>query len=143
VDTTLELGKFDADAYLSQCASRTVLNAIADKWTCLLVAALRHGPVRFGVLRRTLEGISQKSLTQALRTMERDGIVIRTPYPTIPPRVDYELSELGHSVVTLMAGIKRWSEEHVTEILAARERYDERATQEPQPLMVGPTSVKQ
>ncbi|MGH3764650.1 MAG: winged helix-turn-helix transcriptional regulator [Pseudonocardiaceae bacterium] len=138
MDTTLELGKLDADAYLSQCASRTVLSAIADKWTCLLVAALRDGPIRFGVLRRTLDGITQKSLTQALRAMERDGIVIRTLYPTIPPRVEYELSELGHSVVTLMAGIKRWSEEHVNEILAARERYDERATQQPQPVQAWP-----
>ncbi len=134
MDTILELGEFNADAYLSQCASRTVLNAIADKWTCLLVATLQNGPARFGVLRRRLEGITQKSLTQALRAMERDGMVVRTVYPTIPPRVEYELSELGQSVVTLMAGIKRWSEEHVDEILAARDRYDELATQEIQPV---------
>lgn len=134
MDTTGPLGGMSADAYLRQCASRTVLTALADKWTCLLVDALQAGPVRFGGLRRKLDGITQKSLTQALRTMERNGIVIRTLYPSIPPRVDYELSPLGDSVVTLMAGIKHWSEEHVEEIVAARERYDTRAAQELQPI---------
>lgn len=74
-----------------------MLDAIANKWTCLVVDALQRGPVRFGVLRRRLDGITQKSLTQTLRTMERDGMVIRTQYPTIPPHVDYELSALGRS----------------------------------------------
>ena len=137
MDTTFELDGLSADAFLSQCASRTVLNALADKWTCLLVDALKSGPVRFGGLRRKLDGITQKSLTPSLRTMERDGIVVRTVYPTIPPRVDYELSELGQSVITLMAGIKLWSETHVTEILAARDRYDERAGDEPLPVQFG------
>ncbi len=122
------------DAYLSDCASRTVLTAVANKWTCLLVSALRDGPVRFGVLRRRLDGITQKSLTQSLRQLERDGIVLRTVYPTIPPRVEYSLSDLGCSVITLMDGIKHWSEIHVTEILAARDRYDERAEEAPKPV---------
>lgn len=134
MDTTLELGGLSADAFLKSCASRTVLNALADKWTCLVVAALRNGPVRFGALRRRLDGISQKSLTQTLRTMERDGIVIRTHYPTIPPRVEYELSPLGDSVVTLMSGIKHWAEKHVDEIVAARERYDACLGEEAQPV---------
>jgi DNA-binding HxlR family transcriptional regulator len=137
MDTTPEEGSWDVDAYLRHCASRTVLAAIADKWTCLLVDALRNGPVRFGALRRKLDGITQKSLTQTLRTMERDGMVIRTVYPTIPPRVEYELSDLGRSVVTLMSGIKRWSEAHVPEILAAREAYDHRAAEEPAPIRAG------
>ncbi|MCT9932005.1 helix-turn-helix transcriptional regulator [Planotetraspora sp. A-T 1434] len=130
--------KFSANAYLRDCASRTVLDAIANRWTCLLVDALRDGPIRFGVLRRRLDGITQKSLTQTLRNLERDGVVIRTVYPTIPPRVEYSLSELGGSVVSLMEGIKHWSEEHVTEILAARETYDLRAAQEPRPVPVQP-----
>ncbi|WP_307845178.1 helix-turn-helix domain-containing protein [Planomonospora sp. ID67723] len=131
------MSRFDVDAYLRGCASRTVLEAIANKWTCLLVDALQHGPVRFGALRRKLDGITQKSLTQTLRAMERDGMVIRTVYPTIPPRVEYELSDLGRSVVGLMEGIKRWSEEHVGEILTARDAYDLRAEQEPRPVPVG------
>lgn len=137
MDTKLDMGSLSADAYLSQCASRTVLNALADKWTCLLVDALQEGPVRFGVLRRKLDGITQKSLTQALRRMERDGVVIRSVYPTIPPRVDYELSDLGRSVVTLMSGIKHWSEVHVEEIVLARSHYDERAARDVQPVRVG------
>ncbi|MBG0827164.1 helix-turn-helix transcriptional regulator [Planomonospora sp. ID67723] len=137
MDTTCDVSRFDVDAYLRGCASRTVLEAIANKWTCLLVDALQHGPVRFGALRRKLDGITQKSLTQTLRAMERDGMVIRTVYPTIPPRVEYELSDLGRSVVGLMEGIKRWSEEHVGEILTARDAYDLRAEQEPRPVPVG------
>jgi len=136
MDTIGDLRDFGgADAYLSQCASRTVLVALANKWTCLLVSALGDGPVRFGGLRRQLDGITQKSLTQTLRTMERDGLVLRTVYPTIPPRVDYELTDLGRSVIALMAGIKSWSEQHVEEILAARERFDQRAAEEPQPVL--------
>lgn len=122
-----------ANAYLRDCASRKVLDAIANKWTCLLIDALRDGPVRFGVLRRRLDGITQKSLTQTLRNLERDGMVARTIYPTIPPRVDYALTELGHSLVTLMEGIRCWSEDHVDEILAARESFDRRAAEEPRP----------
>ncbi|MGI5160506.1 winged helix-turn-helix transcriptional regulator [Microbispora sp. CA-102843] len=123
-----------ADAYLRDCASRKVLDSIANKWTCLLVDALRDGPVRFGALRRRLDGITQKSLTQTLRSMERDGMVIRTMYPTIPPRVEYELSELGHSLVALMEGIRIWSEEHVGEIMASRASFDSRAAEEPKPV---------
>ncbi|WP_405084011.1 winged helix-turn-helix transcriptional regulator [Microbispora sp. NBC_01389] len=126
-----------ADAYLRDCASRKVLDSIANKWTCLLVDALRDGPVRFGALRRRLDGITQKSLTQTLRAMERDGMVIRTVYPTIPPRVEYELSDLGHSLVVLMEGIRMWSETHVGEIEAARAAFDSRATKEPQPVRPG------
>jgi DNA-binding HxlR family transcriptional regulator len=137
MDTSCDEEKFDINAYLRNCPSRTVLEAIANKWTCLLVDALRDGPVRFGVLRRKLDGITQKSLTQTLRGMERDGMVIRTVYPTIPPRVEYRLSDLGRSVVGLMEGVKRWSEEHVNDILTAREVYDLRAQEELQPVPVG------
>ncbi|ROO90216.1 HxlR family transcriptional regulator [Actinocorallia herbida] len=134
MDTKPEQVRYDANAYLAQCASRTVLIALADKWTCLLVDALKDGPVRFGELRRRIGGITQKSLTSTLRTMERDGVVLRTVYPTIPPKVEYELTPLGRSVITLMSGIKSWAEFHVDEILTARADYDLRATLEPQPV---------
>ncbi|WP_433247664.1 winged helix-turn-helix transcriptional regulator [Streptosporangium sp. CA-135522] len=137
MDTMPHLQEYGVvDAYLRDCASRTVLEAIANKWTCLLVDALRDGPVRFGALRRRLDGITQKSLTHTLRAMERDGMVLRRVYPTIPPRVEYELTELGQSVVALMEGIKHWSEEHMAEILAARGAYDLRAAEEPRPIPV-------
>ena len=128
MDTTFK----SVDCYLRTCASRTVLETVANKWSALLVDTLRHGTMRFGELRRRLDGITQKSLTQSLRVLERDGMVVRTVYPTIPPRVEYTLSPLGHSVSALMAGIRSWSEEHLPEILEARAAYDNRP--EPAPV---------
>ena len=121
------------NVYLRGCASRTVLDVLANKWTNLVVCALRDGPMRFGQLRRQLEGITQKMLTQTLRTLERDGLVTRTLYPTIPPRVDYELTDLGRDAAALFDGLIEWSEQHVTEITAARDRYDQRPDQKPVP----------
>jgi DNA-binding HxlR family transcriptional regulator len=119
------------NVYLRGCSSRTVLDVIANKWTNLVVCALRGGPMRFGQLRRHLEGITQKMLTQTLRALERDGLVTRTLYPTIPPRVDYELTELGRDAADLFDGLIEWAQEHVGEITAARDRYDQRADLEP------------
>jgi DNA-binding HxlR family transcriptional regulator len=88
VDTIVDLRESGgADAYLRSCPSRDVLDVIGSKWTVLIVPALLDRPLRFGELRRRLDGITQKSLTQALRHLERDGFVTRTQYPTIPPRV--------------------------------------------------------
>lgn len=123
-----------ADAYLRTCASRTVIEVIANKWTCLTLGALRQGPQRFSALRRRLDGITQKSLTQCLRNLERDGLVLRTVYPTIPPRVDYELTDLGRSVLRFTEGIRQWSEEHVGQIREARAAYDARAAQDVEPV---------
>jgi len=108
-----------------------VLDVIANKWTNLVVCALREGPMRFGQLRRQLEGITQKMLTQTLRALERDGLVTRTLYPTIPPRVDYELTDLGRDAAGLFDGLIEWAEQHVAEITVARDRYDQRAALEP------------
>jgi DNA-binding HxlR family transcriptional regulator len=119
------------NVYLKGCASRTVLEVMANKWTNLVVCALRDGPMRFGQLRRQLEGITQKMLTQTLRALERDGLVTRTLYPTIPPRVDYELTDLGRDAAGLFDGLIEWAEQHVAEITAARDRYDQHAHQEP------------
>jgi DNA-binding HxlR family transcriptional regulator len=121
------------NVYLRGCASRTVLDVLANKWTNLVVCALRDGPLRFGQLRRQLEGVTQKMLTQTLRVLERDGLVTRTLYPTIPPRVDYELTDLGRNAADLFDGLIEWAQLHVTEITAARDRYDQRAPQEPVP----------
>jgi DNA-binding HxlR family transcriptional regulator len=118
------------DAYLKGCASRTVLDVIANKWTNLVVCALRDRPMRFGEMRRRLEGVTQKMLTQTLRALERNGLVTRTMYPTIPPRVDYALTDLGRDVAALLDGLRHWAEAHVAEITAARERYDADTSQE-------------
>ena len=112
------------DAYLRNCASRTVIEVLANKWTCLLLGLLQDGPMRFGELMRRVDGISQKSLTQTLRSLERDGLLTRTVYPTIPPRVDYELTDLGRSVIQFTDGLRVWAEQHVGQIRVAREQYD-------------------
>ena len=114
------------NAYLAGCASRTVLDVISNKWTHLIVCALREHPLRFGQLRRQIGGITQKMLTQTLRELERDGLATRTLYPTIPPRVDYELTELGQNVAGLLDAVVHWAEQHSGEITAARDRYDGR-----------------
>jgi DNA-binding HxlR family transcriptional regulator len=129
VETIVDLREFGgADAYLRSCPSRGVLDVIGSKWTVLIVGALIDQPMRFGELRRRLDGVTQKSLTQALRQLERDGFVTRTQYPTIPPRVDYALTPLGHRVANLLSSIRDWAQENLVEVLAARARYDARGT---------------
>jgi DNA-binding HxlR family transcriptional regulator len=123
-----------ADAYLRNCASRAVLDVIANKWVCLVIGALSPGTMRFGELRRRLDGITQKMLTRTLRELERDGLVDRAVYPSIPPRVEYSLTEVGRSVVSLMDAIREWSETHIDDIQEARVRYDERADRELKPV---------
>ncbi|MEV5298600.1 winged helix-turn-helix transcriptional regulator [Amycolatopsis methanolica] len=120
-------------SYLRACPARTVLDALANKWTLLVLSFLRRsdGPVRFNELRRQLEGITQKSLTQTLRALERDGLVDRAVYPTVPPRVEYSLTALGTQVGDMFNVLGEWAEEHVGEILAAREAFDNRPAAEP------------
>ncbi|ADI07790.1 transcriptional regulator [Streptomyces bingchenggensis BCW-1] len=122
--------------YRSDCPSRTVIEVIANKWALYVLAALRRyeRPLRFNELRRVLDGITQKMLTQTLRALERDGLVSRTVYPTVPPRVEYGLTSLGVQVGQLTAAIADWSLEHTREILAARIAFDERAATEPAPV---------
>ncbi|WP_433890326.1 winged helix-turn-helix transcriptional regulator [Streptomyces sp. CA-111067] len=133
MDTTHSLrGYGGADAYLRNCPSRTVLDVLGSKWTVLIVPSLTSGPMRFGELRRRLDGITQKSLTQALRHLERDGLVTRTVYPTIPPRVDYALTPLGEEASALLESLRAWAEDHMTDILTARTAYESR----PDPLPV-------
>ena len=123
------------DAYLRDCPSRTVLALISDKWATLLVCAMRDRPMRFGELRRRLDGISQKVLTASLRELERAGLVERTVYPTTPPRVEYALTPLGHALDEPLAAVKAWSEAHIGDIEAAQRAYDERALRQVRPLL--------
>lgn len=133
--TTDDLHRYGgADAYLAACPSRQILDVLANKWTMLAMGALADGPLRFGALRRRLDGVTQKMLTQTLRTLERDGLVTRSVYPTIPPRVEYAATELGGSVTALMSAIRAWSEENINAVLDARDTYDVRAAQEVRPV---------
>lgn len=127
------------DAFLATCPTRQVLSTVGDKWAALLVTALAHGPRRHGQLRAAIAGASQKMLTQTLRTLERDGLVLRTVTPTVPVRVDYELTALGHGLVPVIGALKAWSETNIEQILEAREDYDDRVEAAPrsEPSMSG------
>lgn len=112
------------NAYAATCPSRQVLDRIGDKWTALVILLLEDGPRRFSELQRRIQGISQKMLTQTLRNLERDGLVHRTIYPEIPPRVEYALTPLGQTLCGPIAAIVSWAEQNINEVVAARERYD-------------------
>ena len=101
-----------------------VLARVGDKWTVLVVSTLGDGPKRFNELRRALGSISQRMLTLTLRGLERDGLVSRTVFPTIPPRVDYELTDLGRSLLEPVKELGLWARRNRPEIQAARERFD-------------------
>ncbi len=101
-----------------------LLSRIGDKWTVLVVQTLGEGPRRFNELRREIPSVSQRMLTLTLRNLERDGLVSRTVTPSIPPRVDYELTELGRSLLVPILGIANWALDHVEAIHAAQARYD-------------------
>ena len=115
--------------YAKDCPSRTVVDVLANKWTLYVLGLLRHyeRPLRFTELRRQVEGVTQKSLTQALRNLERDGLISRTVHPTIPPKVEYALTELGAEAGTLTSAIADWSLANASRVLAARQDYDERS----------------
>lgn len=108
------------NVYDAHCPSRTALNRIGDKWTALIIGLLAERTHRFGELRRRIDGISQKMLTQTLRNLEQDGLVLRKAFPTVPVTVEYSLTELGESLVQPLAAIRDWAEEHVDAVLAAR-----------------------
>ena len=102
------------------------LARIGDKWTVMVVGALAKGPIRYNEIRRRVEGISQRMLTVTLKGLEQDGLVTRTMYPTIPPRVDYELTELGRSLFVPLHALYEWSRENQPAMLAARETFRRR-----------------
>ena len=104
-----------------------VLARVGDKWTVLVVTYLGEGPMRFNELRRSINGISQRMLTLTLRGLERDGFVTRTVFPTIPPRVDYELTALGRDLLTPVTALSDWARTNQDRIRKARERFDAKA----------------
>ena len=123
------------NAFLAACPSRKLLDRISDKWVTLVIAALGSGPdcageprpMRFSELSRVLSGVSQKMLTQTLRSLERDGLITRTATATVPVTVSYELTDLGMSLHELVRSIKSWAELHMDDVLAQRAAHDDGA----------------
>ena len=118
LETTPPWNVFD-----SHCPTRQVLDLIADKWTVLIIRRLADGTLRFAQLRRSVDGISQKVLTNILRSLERDGIVTRRIYASVPPKVEYSLTTLGGSLCDLVEGICGWAEANIEQVQTAREVY--------------------
>src|SRR5579872_2826193 len=115
----------DAALYQGNCPTREILDRIADKWTTLIIGILAHGGTkRFNELRRAVGGISQKMLTQTLRDLERDGLVKRTMFAEIPPRVEYELTPLGRTLCEPLSALGAWSAEHLDDVRTAQEAFD-------------------
>ncbi|MCP9630724.1 helix-turn-helix transcriptional regulator [Rhodopseudomonas palustris] len=111
----------------SECLGvNSVLSRVGDKWTVLVIMLLRERPRRFNELKRMVGGISQRMLTLTLRGLERDGLVTRTVFPTVPPRVDYELTPLGHGLSQPVQALGTWALEHLPAIESARKAFDER-----------------
>jgi len=106
----------------AQCPSRLVLDRIADKWTALIIQVLAKNTKRYAELQREIGGISQKMLTQTLRSLERDGLVQRKVHPVVPPKVEYSLTKLGRTLIEPLHALCRWSEKHLAELQANRAR---------------------
>ena len=123
----------------SDCtAVNDILSTIGDKWTVLIVMTLSKGPMRFNEIRRAVDGISQRMLTLTLRGLERDGFATRTVFPTVPPRVDYALTELGKTLIQPLTAIGAWAIAHRDEVADARANFDDAKAslpQNPQPLI--------
>ena len=114
------------NANLKECPGHELLATLSDKWVTLVLDALADGPLRYNALSRIVAGASQKMLTQTLRNLERDGLVSRTVTPTVPVRVDYELTPLGYTLLPVLAALKGWAEQHIEEVLTAREVFAQR-----------------
>ncbi|MCX5368803.1 helix-turn-helix transcriptional regulator [Streptomyces sp. NBC_00015] len=119
-----EQARSEYDAFLRSCPTNQLLDRLSDKWVSLVVSALAPGPQRYSDLARRIAGVSPKMLTQTLRALERDGILSRTVTPSVPVRVDYELTPLGSNLALLLTAVKDWAEIHFDEVQAARRRYD-------------------
>ncbi|MCJ2023846.1 winged helix-turn-helix transcriptional regulator [Methylobacterium sp. J-067] len=113
-----------SNPYAATCPTRLVLDRVADKWAVLVLGLLGEGPVRFNQLRRTIEGLSQKMLSQTLKNLERDGLVHRKAIPTVPVTVEYSITPLGQTLSATVDALRVWAESHIEDVLAAQARYD-------------------
>ena len=114
------------DVYDSACPARAVLDHVGDKWALLVLHRLGQGPTRFNALRREVSGLSQKVLSQVLKRLERDGLITRTVFPTVPVTVEYALTGMGECLGANVAPLLRWAEANMDQIRAAQESYDGR-----------------
>jgi len=112
------------DIYEENCPTRQVLDRLADKWALLILDRVKAEPMRFNHLKRDIKGISQKALSQTLKKLERDGLVSRTVYPTVPVAVEYALTPLGATLKETVAAIAHWAERHMDTVLDAQKAYD-------------------
>ncbi|SKA17428.1 transcriptional regulator, HxlR family [Marinactinospora thermotolerans DSM 45154] len=106
------------------CPTRRLIDRVGDKWSVLVILRLFERTHRFSELRTAIGGVTPKVLTHTLRALERDGLVERHVYAEVPPRVEYRLTGLGHSIVAPLAALRDWAEEHIPQVVQARERYD-------------------
>jgi DNA-binding HxlR family transcriptional regulator len=112
---------------VSACRARDVLDRVGDKWSVSVIYLLGTGTLRFTQLLRGIDGISQRMLTVTLRGLERDGVVTRLVHPVVPPRVDYSLTPMGHTLLSTVTALVEWADRHTEDIDAARRSYDGRA----------------
>lgn len=112
------------NVYEDRCPTRLVLDRLADKWALLILDRLQEGPVRFNHLRREIKGISQKVLSQTLKRLERDGLVSRSVFPTVPVTVEYRLTPLGQTLTETVSALAHWAESNMDAVLAAQAAYD-------------------
>lgn len=112
------------NVYEDRCPTRMVLDRLADKWALLILDRLESGPVRFNHLRRDIKGISQKVLSQTLKKLERDGLLSRAVFPTVPVTVEYALTPLGRTLTQTVAALAHWAEHNMDAVLAAQDAYD-------------------
>lgn len=120
----------DWTPYAANCPTRMVLDRIADKWAVLLLGLLLERPMRFNELRRRIEGLSQKVLSQALKNLERDGLVTRRAFATVPVTVEYSITDLGRTLAATVDGLRLWAETHIADVVAAQRQYDARLSVE-------------
>jgi DNA-binding HxlR family transcriptional regulator len=113
-----------ANPYDAKCPTRIVLDRIADKWTVLVLGLLSENPLRFNELRRRIEGLTQKMLSQTLKALERDGLVTRKVTPSVPIKVEYSITPLGRTLSATVDGLRLWAQTHIGDVIKAQTRYD-------------------
>jgi DNA-binding HxlR family transcriptional regulator len=112
------------NAYAAECPTRQILDRVGDKWAVLILLLVREEPMRFNALRRAIEGISQKMLSQVLKSLERDGLIKRRVFATVPVTVEYSITPLGQTLASAVDPLRDWAEQNLKEVLAAQRRYD-------------------
>ena len=112
------------NAYAAECPTRQILDRVGDKWAVLILLLLRDAPMRFNALRRAIEGISQKMLSQVLKSLERDGLIRRRVIATVPVTVEYSMTPLGATLAAAVDPLRDWAEKNLKDVLAAQRRYD-------------------